>query len=87
MNCVYSYTDLDNYTDEFMKKKGNVKADRTYDINVTFVSSTYKVVTEIENNYQLDFRNTKFGELLGFQPKLITHTEYGSELPNITNSI
>jgi len=83
VNGVYSYTDLDDYNHEFMKRKGNVKADGTYDINITFVLPTYKVVTEIENNYQLDFRNTKFGELLGFQPKLITQTEYGSELPNI----
>lgn len=58
VNGVYSYTDLDDYNHEFMKKKGNVKADGTYDINITFVLPTYKVVTEIENIYQLDFRNT-----------------------------
>ena len=85
---MYSYTDLDDYIHGYMKQKGHVKADKTHDINVTFVLSTYKVAIEISNNYsyQLDLRNSKFGELIGFEPKLITKTEYGSELPNITNS-
>ena len=30
---------------------------------------------------------TNFGELIGFEKKLITKTEYGTKLPNITNSI
>ena len=37
--------------------------------------------------YQLDLRGTEFGELIGFEKKLITKTEYGTKLPNITNSI
>ena len=38
-------------------------------------------------NYQLDLRNTNFGDLIGFEKKLVTKTEYGTKLPNITNSI
>ena len=30
---------------------------------------------------------TNFGELIGFEKKLVTKTEYGTKLPNITNSI
>lgn len=56
-------------------------------MNLSFDLTTYKVVIESENNYQLDLSNTKFGELIGFEPKFITQTEHGSELPNITNSI
>ena len=32
-------------------------------------------------------RNTEFGNLIGFDKKVITSTEYGTRLPNITNSI
>ena len=32
-------------------------------------------------------RGTEFGELIGFEKKLVTKTEYGTKLPNITNSI
>ena len=45
------------------------------------------MVIELNNNYQLDLRNTNFGELIGFEQKLVTQTEYGTMLPNITNSI
>lgn len=87
VNGMYSYTDINDYIHEYMKKKGHVKADKTYSINLTFVLSTYKVVIEISDNYRLDLRNSKFGELIGCEPKIIVQTEYGSKLLNITNSI
>ena len=59
-----------------MRKQGHVKSDKTFRINLTFVLSSYKVVIQLDNNYQLDFRGSKFGELIGFDPKLITKTEY-----------
>ena len=86
---MYSYTDVDDYIHEVMKKYGDVIKDgqkETYGINLTFVLSTYKVVIESNDKYQLDLRNSKFGELIGFEPKLLTKSEYGSKLPNITNS-
>ena len=51
--------------------------------------STYKILIQIDNNYQLDLRNSKFGELIGFTEKIVKKkTEYGDDnLPNITNSI
>ena len=35
-----------------------------------FVLSSYKVVIEISNNYQLDLRETEFGDLIEFDKKL-----------------
>ena len=32
-------------------------------------------------------RGTDFGDLIGFEKKLVTKTEYGTKLPNITHSI
>ena len=40
-----------------------------------------------DNKFQLDLRGTDFGLLIGFEKKLVTTTEYGTKLPNITNSI
>ena len=75
-----------------MKKKGHfttdAKKDDVYYINLTFVLSTYKILIKIDNNYQLDLRNSKFGELIGFTEKIVKKTDYGDgDLPNITNSI
>ena len=48
---------------------------------------TYQILIQIDNNYQLHFRNSKFGELIGFSEKIVNKTETGDDLPNITNSI
>ena len=74
-----------------MKKKSHLSTDNKtgdkYHINLTFVLSTYKILIQIENNYQLDLRNSKFGELIGFTEKIVKKTDYGTILPNITNPI
>ena len=49
--------------------------------------SSYRVVIQLSNNFQLDLRNSYFGDFIGFDKKIITQTEYSSRLPNITNSI
>ena len=56
-------------------------------INILFVSSSFRVVIAIDNNYRLELRGNEFGNLVGLDKKIITRTEYGSRLPNITNSI
>ena len=88
---MYTYSDLNDYLHQYMKKKSHLTTeDKTgdkYHINLTFVLSTYKILIKIDNNYQLDLRNSKFGELIGFTEKIVNKTEYGTILPNITNSI
>ena len=88
---MYTYSDLNDYLHQYMKKKGHLTTDDKtgdkYHINLTFVLSAYKILIQIDNNYQLDLRNSKFGELIGFTEKLVNKTEYGTILPNITNSI
>ena len=64
------------------------QGNKVFHINVSFILSTYRVlITFSDNKFQLDLRETNFGELIGFEKKLITKTEYGTKLPNITNSI
>ena len=90
---MYTYSDLNDYLHQYMKKKGHkrtdAKKDDVYYINLRFVLSTYKILIQIDNNYQLDLRNSKFGELIGFTEEIVKKiTEYGEgNLPNMTNSI
>ena len=85
---MYSYSDINDYLHQYMdQKKKHKTAEGNYYINILFVLSSYKVVIEIDNNYQLELRNSNFGELIGFEQKLVSQTEYGSKLPTITNSI
>ena len=63
------------------------KGEKKYSINLTFILSSYRVLISVSDNYQLDPRGTDFGDLIGFEKKLVTKTEYGTRLPNITKSI
>ena len=63
------------------------KGEITYSINLTFFLSTYRVLITLEGQFQVDLRGTNFADLIGFEKKLVTSTEYGTKLPNITNSV
>ena len=63
------------------------KGEKVYSINLTFILSTYRVLVSLSGDYQLDLRGTDFGDLIGFEKKIVTKTEYGTKLPNITKSI
>ena len=88
---MYSYSDINDYIHQYMEQKNHHGTDssgnKTYSINLTFILSTYRILISISDSYQLDLTGTEFGDLIGFTKKKVTKTEYGSKLPNITNSI
>ena len=88
---MYSYSDINDYIHQYMEQKNHYTTDakgvKNYSINLSFILSTYRILIEIEGSYQLDLRGTDFGDLIGFEKKLVTKTEYGTRLPNITKSI
>ena len=89
---MYSYTDINDYLQQYMEQKNHHSTDQRgnnkFHINISFILSTYRIlITFSDDKFQLDLRVTNFGELIGFEKKLITKTEYGTKLPNITNSI
>ena len=89
---MYSYTDINDYLHQYMEKQNhhatNQQGNKVFHININFILSTYRVLISFsDDKFQLDLRGTDFGELIGFEKKLVTKTEYGTKLPNITNSI
>ena len=88
---MYSYSDINDYIHQYMDQKSHHTTDskgvKNYSINLSFILSTYRVLVTLDGSYQLDLRGTDFGELIGFEKKLVTKTEYGTRLPNITKSI
>ena len=79
----YSYDDLN----DVIKQTVENNDDDPKKIEIVFINSQYKVLTGLSAGYQLDLRGSKFGELIGFEEKLVEKEELGSKLPNITNSI
>ena len=89
---MYSYTDINDYLRQYTELKNHHTTDqqgnKVFHININFILSTYRVLISFsDDKFQLDLGGTDFGELIGFEKKLVTKTEYGTKLPNITNSI
>ena len=86
---MYSYDDIDQYIKKYLKSKGHhVENDpEKYEINLHFVLSTYRVLIELDDNYQLDLKNLDFRNLIGFDSKMIKQTEYGTNIPDITRGV
>ena len=64
VNGMYSYDDINDYIHQYMVDQGHVEKDKN-PINILFILSSYRIVIELDDDYQLDFRNTEFGDLLG----------------------
>jgi len=48
----------------------------------------YKVYITLHGDYQIDFANSgEFGNLLGYDKKVLKFSGYGDKLPNISNII
>ena len=88
---MYSYSDINDYIHQYMEQKNHHTTDKgikNFGINLTFILTTYKVLLSItSDSYWLDLRGTEFGDLIGFDKKIVKKTEYGAKLPNITSSI
>ena len=88
---MYSYSDINDYIHQYMEQKNHHTTDKDikkFGINLAFILTTYKVLlSTTSDNYCLDLRGTEFGDLIGFDKKIVKKTEYGAKLPNITNSI
>ena len=83
---MYSYDDIDQYIKKTLSNNKDIQSDE-YGIRISFVLSTYRVLIELEDDFQIDLRNSDFRKLIGFNSKKITQTEYGTNLPDITRGV
>ena len=86
---MYSYDDIDDYIKKYMKSQNHHPDNDTekYGINLYFVLSTYRILIELHEDYQLDLTTSDFRKLIGFDSKIVTSTEYGTNLPDITRGV
>ena len=82
---MYTYSDLNDYIHQCMDKKNHKTIDKNgndkYYVNLSFVLLAYRILIQIDNNYQLNLRNSEFGDLIGFPENLVNKTKYGTTLP------
>ena len=84
---MYSYDDISDYINQVITDNDDQPSNNRVGVKIYFVLTSYRVVVELGNQWQLDIRNSNFGDLIGFEPKILTSTSYSSKLPNITNSV
>ena len=84
---MYSYDDLSDYINQVISDNDDQPSNNRIGIKIYFVLTTYRVVIELGTQWQLDIRDSNFGDLIGFEPGILTTTSYSTKLPNITNSI
>ena len=80
---VYDYVGINEFIHKAIGKTGD-----DFGISVLFDLSTYKVLVQLSNGFRIDFQKSgNFNVLLGFDKKIVSSSEYGSNFPNITNSV
>ena len=84
---MYSYDDLSDYINGVISHNDDQPSNNRVGIKIYFALTSYRVVVELGNQWQLDIRNSTFGDLIGFEPQILTTTSYSTKLPNITNSV
>ena len=87
VNGMYSYDDINEYINKVITQNDDEPSNNRVGVKIYFVLTSYRVVVELGNQWQLDIRNINFSELIGFEPGILTTTSYSSKLPNITNSV
>ena len=84
---MYSYDDLSDYINQVITENDDQPSNNRVGVKIYFVLTSYRVVVQLSNQWQLDIRNSTFGDLIGFEPGILTTTSYSTKLPNITNSV
>ena len=65
----------------------DLEPDQASLITMEFDLTSFKCFVSIINPFALDLRGSKFGALIGSEPTVIRQTQYGTDIPNITNSL
>ena len=86
-NGCYDYTELSNYIKMTLITNGDLERDQASPITIEFDLTSFKCFVSIVKPLALDLRGSNFGALIGFEPSVIRQTQYGTDIPNITNSL
>ena len=89
-NGIYGIGDLNRVLNEKMKANGDysvVNGVDTFNISILPNFQTLKVKVTVSNNYQLDLTTSSLRELLGFSSTIVTTTQEGTELADITRGV
>ena len=79
----YGYKDLNSIILQTLSQ--NIHS--TTRISLSFIRTRLLVYIALETNYQIDLTNNDFADIIGFNKSIITCSNYGVHIPNITRSV
>jgi len=86
-NGMYDYKRINDYIQQHTGKVDPTKENSQHIFTIYFSMSIYRVFILIHNDYELDLSQGNFGELLGFNKKILNGSSVGHKVPNITRSV
>ena len=86
-NGMYDYKRINTFIQQHTGKVDPTNKDSDYIFTMYFDMSIYRVVTLIHNDYELDFSQGNFGELLGYSKSTLSGDVVGRKVPNITRGV
>ena len=86
-NGMYDYKRSNTFIQQHTGKVDPTNKDSNYIFTIYFDMSIYRVVTLIHNDYELDFSQGNFGELLGYGKSTLSGDVVGRKVPNITRGV
>ena len=86
-NGCYDYTELSDYIKETLITNDDLKPDQASRKTIEFDLTSFKCFVSIIKPFALVLRGSNFGALIEFEPTVIRQTHYGTDIPNITNSL
>ena len=86
-NGCYDYAELSDYIKETLITNDDLEPDQASPITIEFDLTSFKCFVSKIKPFALDLMGSNFGALIGFEPTVIRQTQYGADIPNITNSL
>ena len=86
---MYGYSDINSFLQTQTGKVDPEDKDSDFIFTLYFDMTTFRVVILMHENYELDFSEGEFAELLGYEKKILTGEKnfVGPMVPNITRSV
>ena len=78
---------LNYHIKEMLITNDDLEPDQASPITIEFDLTNFKCFVSIIKPFALDLRGSNFGALIGFEPTVVRQTQYGTDIPNIINSL
>ena len=86
-NGMYDYKRINTFVQQHTGRVDPASKNSDYIFTIYFDMSIYRVVALVHKDYELDFSQGNFGELLGYGKSTMRGDVVGRKVPNITRGV